>query len=305
MVQESTIGDHVAVVPAHHHDHLLQAFDDSLVLPLPFLHPPAFGDVLNHGLAGLAQQFLRALLFGNVVSHAAHNRRGYAFGPICVVIFPDSALARPRHHGHQAARLSSARHLAEIGIELRAEFGSDNLPHWNLQQFLHAVAQHPGRGGIHRQQPAFQIVDAEQVLAVFDQILIPVFVFLEGAPDGLKLGERYRRNATLLWPRVQIHGYSLSGLGTVIYRVDSKHPALFSQKDGRHATWPVMRPRLRLRRSVAEVCRNCTRFVAELPGKCLLAWPLAPHLTPFTESTRLAARTPARDILLPIRFSKG
>ena len=44
-VQERAIGDHVAVLPVHHQDHLLQAFHDSLVFPQAFLRLLAFGDV--------------------------------------------------------------------------------------------------------------------------------------------------------------------------------------------------------------------------------------------------------------------
>src|SRR5271155_3102785 len=51
-------------------------------------------------------------------------------------------------------------------------------------------------------------MDAQQIMAVLDQILIPVFVFVESSPDGFKLSELSFSSATLLWPRVHSHGYS-------------------------------------------------------------------------------------------------
>jgi hypothetical protein len=168
-----------------------------------------FAHLGKQTLAGRACQFLRPLVFGNIMGHTSHNRRSHAFGPQCVVVFPDSAFARPRHHGHQAVRLPDARNLLQVGIKLGAELRRNYLSHGNPQHLLDAVSKHSRRSGIHGQQPAFKIVDAQQILAVLDQILIPVFVFLESPPDGIQLGRTYFPNTTFLWPRVQIHGYSL------------------------------------------------------------------------------------------------
>src|SRR6202040_3831669 len=44
-VQKRAISDHVAVLPVHYQDHLLQAFDHSLVFPQRCLRPFALGDI--------------------------------------------------------------------------------------------------------------------------------------------------------------------------------------------------------------------------------------------------------------------
>jgi hypothetical protein len=76
--------------------------------------------------------------------------------------------ARPRHHRHESTSLTHALDLAEVGIKLGAELRSNQLPQGNLQNFFNAVPEHPRRSGIHRQQPACKIVNAQQILAVLD-----------------------------------------------------------------------------------------------------------------------------------------
>ena len=65
-------------------------------------------------------------------------------------------------------RFPRALNLAKIGIELFLELGSDKIPHRFLQDFFNTVAQQTRWNGIDRQEPALQIVDTQQVLAMLD-----------------------------------------------------------------------------------------------------------------------------------------
>jgi hypothetical protein len=55
---------------------------------------------------------------------------------------------------------------------------------------------------------ALKIVDAQQIVTVFHQILIPFLVFPRAPYSAQLVGLRFK-NLALLSTRVQIHGYSL------------------------------------------------------------------------------------------------
>jgi hypothetical protein len=99
--------------------------------------------------------------------------------------------------------------LAQIGIMFGVELRVDNIPQPFLQQFFYAVTQQTRWNGIDRQEPAFKVVDAQQVLAVLDQIAIPVFVFFQIPPDRVPRDWRSLREVPLPFPRVQCHGSPL------------------------------------------------------------------------------------------------
>jgi hypothetical protein len=44
----------------------------------------------------------------------------------------------------------------------------DKIPHWFAQHFFYAVTQQAGWHGIDRQESAFEVVGAQQILAVLD-----------------------------------------------------------------------------------------------------------------------------------------
>jgi hypothetical protein len=52
-------------------------------------------------------------------------------------------------------------------------------------------------------------VDTQQVLALLDQVAIPVFVFFQGPPDRVLYDWRFIRKMALPFPRVQCHGSPL------------------------------------------------------------------------------------------------
>src|SRR5580704_8025667 len=122
------------------------------------------------------QQFsLGTCLFGDIVSRNPHRGVWNSLAAQHAVVSPDAPLAGTRRYRHQAARFSRFFQLSEINVKLRAKLESEDISQGNLEEFLNAVSKHPGGSRIHRKDSAFKIVHAQKILAVLNEILIPVF----------------------------------------------------------------------------------------------------------------------------------
>jgi hypothetical protein len=77
---------------------------------------------------------------------------------------------------------------------LVAVFGSQKLAHWDLEQLLDFVTQEACGQGVDGQESSLQIVRAQKVVAVFDQVAVQVFACLTrvfGLSDRTILGRRF------------------------------------------------------------------------------------------------------------------
>jgi hypothetical protein len=74
----------------------------------------------------------------------------------------------------------------------------DKIPHRLLQHFFYAVTQQTRWNGIDGQEPALQIMRAQQVMAVLDQIAVPVFgILFHAVPQRVRRSGRILRKQDL------------------------------------------------------------------------------------------------------------
>ena len=123
----------------------------------------------------------------------AHHRLLYAFGPQRVVILPDAPLSRSRPHRQHSPSHACTFDFAQVSLKLVVELRIDKIPHRRSQHFFDAVAQQTRWNGIDRQESPVKVVNAQQVVAVLNQIAAPVFVFFQVLPDSVPRDGRFFR----------------------------------------------------------------------------------------------------------------
>src|SRR5262245_16204604 len=120
------------------------------------------------------------MLFGtdpirHVMRYSADNRRRNAFRVKPIVIFPDSFLAGARQDSHQSKDFTLLLDSRKIRIKLVTKSRSQELSHGYAQEFLYLITQDTCRSGIDGEKPALQIVRAEQIFAVLNEVRIGTF----------------------------------------------------------------------------------------------------------------------------------
>ena len=117
---------------------------------------------------------LLGLAFGDVLSHAAHDWYSDALGAQGVAVFPPTGFATGGPNAHQAARCALCPDLGEVRREGTVLRRREQIDQVHAQQGLAGVAGEPDSRLIHREQSSFEIVGADQGMAVFNQIAVAV-----------------------------------------------------------------------------------------------------------------------------------
>ena len=179
--------------------------------PQPLEDPFPFARGFHQPFVTRAQLLIRPHPSCDIVRDGAHHRRRQPFRTQRAVILPDPLFSRSRPDCHQAVSLDRARDLAQIGGALRAILRINNILQLLFQHLFYAVTQQTRWNGIDGQETPLKVVDTQQIMAVLDQIAIPVFalggVLPERAPDH----REFFQWVALFVPRVQGHGSPVSG----------------------------------------------------------------------------------------------
>src|SRR5271165_1836128 len=117
-------------------------------------------------------------------------------------------LAGAGYDGQQPSGFAVACNGLQVFVERRAELGRDHVTHGDMKKFFHAVSQESGWGRIDGKQIALQVVNTEQVSAMFYEITLPVCVAREILPDQPPRAWLVVRAIVWLCPRVRRHGSS-------------------------------------------------------------------------------------------------
>ena len=119
-----------------------------------------------------------------------------------VAVHPHARASVARDHAHQAAVLSVLPHAAKVAGEEMTSLGREKLGEVRADAVFGLVAKGVCGGGIDGQQPAVQIVRADQTEAVIDEVAIPALALLErllrllpGRGDVSERTRSFRRHA--------------------------------------------------------------------------------------------------------------
>jgi hypothetical protein len=123
----------------------------------------------------LAQALLHLQALADISPHAADDRLLGPLRPKRIVVLDHALGAHPCLHAHQPARRAFLRDLGEIGREEAANLGHEELAQVPADDFFRAVkAQESNERAIHAQDGPLEIVQADQVVAILDQVAEPL-----------------------------------------------------------------------------------------------------------------------------------
>src|SRR5215467_4293679 len=163
--------------------------------------PEDFLDVVGHQaefLFALPQGLLGAPLLGHVVRNSANHRSGYTRGAETVVVFPNAAFAIFCQHHQSALGGAGLFYVCQVFVKEPVGFQRQELLHRLAQQLFLRVAKNSSWHLIHRQQLTLQIVRADQIVAMLDQVAIAVLTFPHGGLGAPLFGDIRVDNENLL-----------------------------------------------------------------------------------------------------------
>jgi hypothetical protein len=123
------------------------------------------------------QSLLGSFEFRDVVSHAPDNRAPRTLRSKSVLIFPNSPLPGTSHDSHQSAGVSVAPNFVDVAVILVSQRRLQHIADSTADELSRRVAKDSRRQFIHPQKAALQVMETDQIAAVFNQIAVPFLAF--------------------------------------------------------------------------------------------------------------------------------
>ena len=126
-----------------------------------------------------AQRALRLDPLGDVVGHAPDDGHRYAVGSERAAKLPHPAVAAARHDGQEPACDAVSLEPVNVSVEPVPGLRCQQLADVELGELVGRVPEDARRRVVDRENPAVEVVCAEQIFAVLDEVAIAVFAIAQ------------------------------------------------------------------------------------------------------------------------------
>ncbi len=156
-----------------------------------------------------SQRALRLDPLRDVVGHASDDGNRHTVGSKRAAKLPHASLASAGHDGQEPARDPSRLSSAMYASNLSRASGASNCGTVILRELVGRVPENASRRVVDRENPAVEVVGADQVFAVLDEVAIPVFAVSKRPLDSTAFADFRLQDGVLVEGLTLARGGSL------------------------------------------------------------------------------------------------